>query len=129
MKSKKLWIGTIVMILVFGIMLAGCETEPDEPTYTIWTDTVSNSEYSSVFGSLSDGKYIRYEFTTSEWNSIKQSLTNEGKYNWTESEIKKWFIGRGFGNSEANKETSWLMTINHGFIASRDGSLVDMILK
>jgi hypothetical protein len=129
MKSKKLWAGILVLILVFAIMLAGCETEPDEPTYTVWTDTVSYSEYYSAFGSLNDGYYIRYELTTSDWNSIKPSLTNEGKYNWTESEIKKYFIGRGFGNSEATKETSWLMTINHGFIASRSGSLVYMILK
>jgi len=125
MKQKKIWLG----ILALGIILTGCPQEPSEPTYTVWTDTISYSEYYSLFGSLNDGYYIRYELTSSEWNLIKPSLTNEGKYNWAESEIKKWFIGRGFGNSEANQETAWFMTISHGFIASRSGSLVYMILK
>jgi hypothetical protein len=78
---------------------------------------------------MGDGYYFRYEFIPSEWDLLKDSLTNEGKYKWTESEIYKWFIGRGFGNSEATQETSWLMTISHGFLASRSGSLVYMILK
>jgi hypothetical protein len=78
---------------------------------------------------LNDGYYIRYEFTSSQWNTISPSLTNEDKHNWTESEIKKWFVGRGFGNSEANQEIAWLMTINHGFIASRTGSIVYMLVK
>ena len=116
-------------MLVLGIMLTGCKMEPDEQTYTIWTDLTSYSEYYSAFGSLGDGYYVRYEFTSSEWNTISPSLTNEGKNNWTESQIKNWFIGRGFGNSEANQETAWLITINHGFIASRSGSIVYMILK
>ncbi|MCL1931416.1 MAG: hypothetical protein FWF55_06335 [Treponema sp.] len=127
MKQKKIWLA----MLALGIILTGCPQEPSDPTYTVWTDTVSHSEFSSAFGglTLNNGMYIRYELTSSEWNSIKPSLTDEGKYNWTESEINKWFIGRGFGNSEANRETAWLMTISHGFIASRSGSLVYMLLK
>jgi hypothetical protein len=128
MKIWKQW--TFVVIIAFlGIMLTGCDLEPDEPTYTIWTDSISYSEYYSVFGALTDGYYIRYEFTSSDWNEISPSLTDEGKYNWTENEIKKWFIGRGFGDNEANRETAWLMTINHGFIASRSGLRVELLLK
>ena len=128
MKIWKQWT-LLVIIAFFGILLLGCETEPNDPTYTVWTDLVSYSEYSSLFGSLTDGYYIRYEFTSSEWNSISPSLTNEGKHNWTEGQIKDWFIGRGFGNSEANQEVAWLKTIGHGFIASRSGSIVYMLLK
>jgi hypothetical protein len=128
MKNWKQW--TLVAIIAFlGIILTGCDLEPDEPTYTVWTDLTSYSEFSSVFGTLGDGYYFRYEFTSAEWNTMSKSLTNEGKHNWTESDIKNWFIGRGFGNSEANREVAWLKTINHGFIASRSGSIVYMILK
>jgi hypothetical protein len=128
MKNWKQW--TIVAIITFFcIALIGCKTEPEEPRYTVWTDSVSYAEYSSAFGTLNDGYYIHYEFSSSEWDKISQSATDEGKHNWTESEINKWFIGRGFGDSEANRETAWLMTINHGFIASRSGSIVDMLLK
>jgi len=129
MKSRKLWMGMLVMTQVFGMILIGCPAEPSEPTYTVWTDSISYSQFQSSFGTLNDGYYFRYEFTSSEWSTISSSLTNEGKHNWTENEIKNWFIGRGFGNSEANKETAWLMTINHGFIASRSGSIVYMLLK
>jgi hypothetical protein len=127
MKTWKQW-AFVAIIAFWCIILAGCDTDVD-PTYTVWTDVVSYSEYSSAFGSLGDGYYIHYELSSSEWNAISSSLTNEGKFNWTEGEINKWFTGRGFGNSEANRETSWLMTINHGFIASRRGSIVDMLLK
>jgi hypothetical protein len=128
MKNFKLG---IVIIIITLIIIIGCsDPEPEQdPTYTVWTDLITYTEYYNAFGSLSDGHYIRYEFTSSEWNSISPSLTSEGRNNWTESQIKNWFIGRGFINSEANQETAWLMTINHGFIASRSGSLVYMILK
>jgi len=129
MKNRKLWLGIPVVTLAFGIMLTGCP-EPSPPTYTVWTDLMSYTEFSTAFGTtLNDGYYLYVEFTSSEWNSISPSLTNEGKHNWTESEIKNWFIGRGFDNSLATQRTAWLMTIGHGFIASRSGSTVYLLLK
>jgi hypothetical protein len=129
MKNRKFWLGIILTILVFGIALVGCKTDTD-PTFTVWTDTVTYSEFTSAFQTtLNDGYYARVEFTGAQWNQISPTLTNEGKFIWTESQIKNWFIGRGFGNTEANRETAWLMSINHGFLASRTGSLVYMILK
>ena len=126
-KTSKFWL-VIVLAILIAFTFTGCEMEP-EPTYTVWTDVITYSEYQRVFGTLRDGYYIRYQFTSSEWNAISPSLTSEGRFNWTENQIKQWFIGRGFGNNEANQETAWLMTISHGFIASRTGSIVDMILK
>jgi hypothetical protein len=129
MKSRKLWIGMLVMTLVFGMMVIGCEEEPEEPeepTYTVWTDSVSYTEFSNVFGSLSDGYYRRMELTNSEFNQLQ--LTNEGKHQWTEGQIYNWFIGIGFDHSIANREKSWVITTTHGFLASRDISIVYMIL-
>jgi len=127
MKNKNFLLGILAIMLLFGIIFNSCETE--EPTYTVWTDSTSYSQFYNSFGTLNDGYYIRYEFTFSQWDTISSSLTNEGKHNWTENEIKSWFIGRGFGESEANREKAWLMTIDHGFIASRSGSIVYMLLK
>jgi hypothetical protein len=129
MKNKKLWTGILIITLVLGITLAGCKNEPDEPKYTVWTDTDTYVHFNGSFGALEDGYYLRYEFTSSEWSTISPSLTNEGKNNWKESEIKKYFIGRGFGDSEAQEATAWLITVKHGFIASRSGSVVYMIVK
>lgn len=119
----------MLMTPVIVIMFISCNIEPDEPTYTVWTDTVTYSQYYNVLGSLSDGYYVHYELTNALWTQLAPSLTDDGKHNWTESDINKWFIGRGFGNSEANRETAWLMTIDHGLIASRSGSMVYMLLK
>lgn len=73
--------------------------------------------------------YLRLEFNSSEWSQISSTLTNEGKHSWIKSQIKDWLLGRGFGDSESTKESAWLTTINHGFIASRTGSTVYYILK
>jgi hypothetical protein len=106
-------------------LLIGCKTEPDEPTYTVWTD----SGPASQIPSLNDGKYIRMELTNSEFNEMSSSLTNDYKHIWTEDQIYNWFIGRGFSYYEARQETAWLITIRYGFITSRSGSIVYMIVK
>ena len=68
---------------------------------------------------LDDGYFIRSEFSGSQWDLISPSLTDYGKNNLTENQIRNWFIGHGFGNTEANQVTSWLLTIDHGIIFSR----------
>jgi hypothetical protein len=125
MKIWKLWtfVAVVIVIAFFGIMLTGCDLEPDEPTYTVWTGSASQ------LPSLNDGKYVRLELTNSEFNQMSLSLTDDYKHIWTEDQIYNWFIGRGFGNYEARQETAWLITINHGLIASRSGSIVYMLVK
>jgi len=77
MKNFKLG---IVIIIVTLITITGC-SEP-EPTYTVWTDTVTYSEFTSLFGTtLNDGYYVRLEFTNAQWNQISPLLTSEGRYN------------------------------------------------
>jgi len=133
MKSKRLWIEILIMTLVFGIMLIGCQTEADEsrePTYTVWTDSDTYAQFQTDFGTtLDDGYYRHSELTNTQFNQILPGLTNEYKHVWTKSQLNDWFVGRGFGNTEAKQETAWLITINHGFIASRSGSIVYMLVK
>jgi hypothetical protein len=129
---KKLrFAGIIALIIVFtALSLTGCPTESDDPTYTVWTDVTTYTEFYNVFQTtLSDGYYVRIELPDAQWNQLSPSLTNEGKHNWTEDQLYNYFIGRGFGSTEANQQKSWLITIKHGFIASRTGSIVDLLLK
>jgi hypothetical protein len=130
--TKKIFLSvSLATMLVFGMLIVGCDngTIP-EATYTVWTDSGTYSEFTSAFQTtLNDGYYIHAEMSNSQFNQISASLTNEYKHVWTESQIYNWFIGRGFGNAEANQEKSWLITINHGFIASRSGSIVYMLIK
>ena len=69
------------------------------------------------------------EVSSDQWKEMSKSLTSEGRYRWSEEEIKKWLIGNGFGDSEARKESSWLTMVDHGFLVTRDGNLVYLILK
>jgi hypothetical protein len=117
-----------VLLFLFGLMFLSC-TNDNETSYLIWTDSMSYSEYSSSYGSLNDGYYVRKEYTVSEFNQIKPTLTNDNRKKWTEEQILNWFIGRGFGNDEANKEKAWLVTIDHGFVASRTGNVVYLLWK
>jgi hypothetical protein len=119
----------LVLIAILGLLFTGCSKKDTDTTYSIWTETISYSEYYDLFGALSDGYYVRVEFTDAEFNQMKPSLPNEYKYMWTEDQIANWFIGRGFSNSKANQEKAWLMTIKHGFIAGRSGNTVDLLLK
>jgi len=124
---RKVWLLGLVMAALWFV---GCKHEPEpDPTYTVWTDTDTSDAFQSVFGELKDGFYMRAELTNSLFNEIAPSLPNEDKHTWTENQIYDWFIGRGFGNAEANREKAWLLTINHGLIASRSGNIVYMIIK
>jgi hypothetical protein len=116
-------------LLAVVLFLAGCPQTTDDPTYTVWTDSVSYAEFSSQVGTLNDGYYVRAEMTNAQFSQMASSLTDEYRHDWTESQIYDWFIGRGFGSAEANQEKSWLVTINHGFIASRTGSVVYLLVK
>jgi hypothetical protein len=116
-----------VILFLFSITIISCKEPDSDPTYTIWTDTTTYSDFQDVFGELDDGWYLRFEIKN--WDEVSPTLPNEEKKKWTEDQINKWFIGRGFGNYEANKETAWLITIDHGFLASRSGSIVYMLIK
>jgi len=85
MKGKKFLLG--ILILAFGIMLTGCPQDVDT-TYTVWTDSTTYTEFVSAFqATLDDGYYKRVEITTSQFSQISPSLTDEGKHNWTESQL------------------------------------------
>ena len=125
--KRKILLFTIFMTI--AIAFVGCKTNGDE-TYTVWTDIGTYSEFQTSFGTtLNDGEYLRLEFTSTQWNQISASTTNEGRHSWTKAQIKDWFLGRGFGDNEATRESSWITTIHHGFIASRTGNTVYLILK
>jgi hypothetical protein len=120
------------MALAFGIMLTGCSPSTSgsaSHTYTVWTYSVSYSQFYSQFGALNDGWYRRIEIFNSEFSQMSPSLPKEYKHVWTESQLYDWFIGRDFTSTDANKAKVWLVTMNHALIASRSGSTVYMLIK
>ena len=133
-------------IFFVAIFLVGCQnsseagthttwtdTAPMEKTYAVWTDISTAYDFQQTFGTtLYDGKYITMELLNSQFSTISQILENEAaefKHNWTEEELQKYFVGRGFDSQTASKTVAWLVTVNHGFVASRTGNIVYYILK
>lgn len=124
---KKLFPLFILLVTLFVSTSCSMNTEP---TWTVYTDIGTYSEFKQAFGTtLDDGYYVRLEFSSSEWDAIKSSLPDECKHQWAKDQIVDWFIGRGFGNIEAEQEVAYLTTINHGLVVSRSGSTVYMIVK
>ena len=131
--KRKIILGSVVfMILTCFLGCSNPSNIPTEETYTIWTGSAPYSVVQAEGLTLDDGYYWRCEVTKSQWNELYSSFlveNDEDRHYWTKVQIKDYLIGRGFGNSEATKESAWLTTINHGFIIDREGSMVHMIIK
>lgn len=124
--KRLIFLFTSVILLVTTTFFQSCSDEK----YTVWTGTENYSEFHTLTQvTINDGYYIRLELTESQWDEISKQLSKKERNRWDEKTIKKWFISNGFGESEATKESSWLALINHGFVVTRDGNLVYMILK
>lgn len=129
MKRTVFTILALVSLLLVTMVMPSCKDKGEE-TYTVWTDTETYSDFQRDFQTtLNDGYYVRVELTREQWEQIGPNLGSEGRHKWDEATIKKWLISNGFGESEANKESSWFALIDHGFLATRTGNLVYLILK
>lgn len=123
-------------LLFFGIffvaaILLGCQNN-SELSYTVWTDVSSYSDYEKMFNdTLYDGYYKYLEFSNEQFSQMESILAaqNDYRHNWTEEELQKYFVGRGFDSKTASETVAWLVTVNHGFVASRSGDIVYYILK
>lgn len=118
---------TFVLLIVAALSFQSCS---NDGKMTVWTETDTYAEFQAAFDTdLNDGYYIRWELTEDQWKQVTKNLSSQGKHRWNEEEIRTWLIGNGFGQTEATKESSWLTMVNHGFLVTRDGNLVYMILK
>lgn len=130
--KRKIMLLTITVFLLTVIGCSNPSTIPTEETYTVWAGSAPYSVVQAEGLTLDDGYYWYVEITKSQWNEYYSSLVEDGneyRHSWTKAQIKDYLIGRGFGNSEATKRSTWLTTIEHGFIVVREGSMVHMILK
>lgn len=128
---KNLFKVGIVACLMAAFTFSGCSKDEEE-TYTVYTDSEFYSEFKADAGDiLDDGEYINVELTTKEWNDMIDDVDNpsEYKHNWTEDQINNWLVGRGFDKPTATKVTSWLITVKHGMVFVRDGSMIYFIIK
>ena len=125
---------TKLLLFVFSILLfASCE---GEGKYTVWTGEMDYYAFQSQIGinfELYDGNYIRTEISKEQWESAIEPMLLEDadndRHRWKKEKIYDWLIGRGFGSEEARKESSWITTVNHGMILSRDKNKIHVLFK
>jgi hypothetical protein len=101
-------------------------------TYTVWTRTLSYSEYSAgIFSGflIDSGEYTSAELDLSNWNITSSFRDSSSRQSWTESQIKNYLVDNGFRNDLATERAKWLISKAHGFIADRTGSIVHVIIK
>lgn len=128
MKTKIVFLG----IFFIAIFLFGCKNAVDEEKYVVWTDSSSYSDFKEELGATIDDGYHKYfEIDNKTFLQMMQNMENEAEYKHerTESQIQKYFLGRGFDSETAEKRAAWLVTVNHGAVFSRNGNVVYVILK
>jgi hypothetical protein len=101
MANKKIWLGMLVMVLVFGLTVVACEEEEEDPIPPGAAQSISGTATADSFGRVSFSFYrdhdgaLSCDFTTDlsapnnaftlgndEWKDIS-SLTPNQKVKWT----------------------------------------------
>jgi hypothetical protein len=130
-RSVRLWLGTLVLALIFGIMLTGCPQPTggsgSDPTYSVWTRR-GNATDAPTF---QDGYYYTRVLTDNEFNTEVNTpfYQNAAKHNWTESDLTSYFTGLGFSNDAVNDVMTKIINNRHIEIGSREGAYIDWLLK
>jgi hypothetical protein len=128
MENKKFWLGILVMVLVFGSMLIGCQTDPEpEPTYTVYTRTGNASDIPD----LQNYYYRTRIYSDAQFNSQVSSAfyQNASKNNLTESEIYACLIGMDFSENTANELKKEIISNKHFEVGYRLGDYIHWLLK
>lgn len=122
---KKLYILLLTIASFFTVI--SCQFN-SEPKYTVWTDTDYYSEYQDTF-QLYNHEYQWVELSSSEWHSLLAYLPSEAQHQWTKNQMKNWLIEQGFSKDTADKESLWLVDIDHGIIIYRNDPNFSIIIK
>ena len=76
-----------------------------------------------------DNGYDIQEFDAAQWNNISKSLTDNGKFMWTEDRITTWLLDNGFSKEQTPEIVQRITTIEHGILIFRTGDAVDYLIK
>ena len=103
MTNKRFWLGILVLVLVFGITVAGCKEEPPETkTYYYEAYRITMAQYNTFNSAVSGGQ----TYTFSQIQGFRQTLRSyngmfiESNSGISESELKTFANQQGLGGSE-----------------------------
>lgn len=130
----------LIVGMIMLLSLSACNTpagnntqKPEEKKYTIWRDETTYAQYQKVFVgegyALKDGYTHWFEFDVATWKALSNRLGDNGKYIWTESQVKDWIKNNGLKDETVAKISEWLAKVEHGLIASRTGNNVNLLIK
>jgi len=127
MKRNKSVFAVLAVALFFALVFTGCE-EPEE-TYTVWTGTMTYSAFQAEFGGEITNNYIASQPLTFAKRDSGVLALNGQEFEWTEEEIKNYFISWDIPDEQVSTMTSKLINFEYGFIALREGNNVHVIIK
>jgi len=136
MKNKKFLLGILVMVLVFGITVVGCDdgTTGDEKTYYYEAFQITKVQYDGFMSTTTPG----YTYTNSQLKGFRQTLRNyngtfvESNTGVTESELRNFLIQRGTSPSEYTELKNSLDSVGNlilFFNATSSSNMVWMYLE
>jgi len=126
---KRFSLVLLALAFVLGLALVGCKGD-SEPTYTVWATTMPYTTFTAMYGAtMNDNSYFQAELSTADFNQYKSFLQDSWKHDWTENQIYTWFLESTFTQAGSRTLATWLITVDHGSIALRRGSLVYAIAK
>jgi len=132
-RNVKLNLSVLVLVLFFSLAFTGCE-EPEE-IYTVWTASITYSQFQTIFGSqanINDNGIAAagYVITDGRNGRAAQLLSAGGqKKDMTEIEISNHITTWGVTKNQADEFTGYFTSYDHGYVATRSGTSVKVIMK
>ena len=113
MASKRIWLGMLVMVLIFGMTAVGCEDDPlenklpDDPVFTLYGTSYADSNPSGIRVLINGGNATQYAIYYSE-----TSTRNGGQYENAYA-VDGWAATYWFTNLTPNKTYYfWVRAMN-----------------
>ena len=119
-------------LLAVLMTLAACNNpvNPEPKKYTVWITRLTYNQFKDAFKmEFKDNGYDIQEFDAAQWNNISKSLTDNGKFMWTEDRITTWLLDNGFSKEQTPEIVQRITTIEHGILIFRTGDAVDYVIK
>ena len=119
MKNDKRLMLLLIVMLVFGFMLTGCE--PQEDTYEVWVKTFNvmpDSPTDPFFG-ISHNEFKALSQTKAEFEWEREHNFKGSPYIWNKNGMVGYLVEKGFSEEIANNAADFFLKYEHAIFGIR----------
>ena len=129
MKKNCFTLFALVTLCVSTLVFNSCMFNQEE-TYTVYTKTMLYPQFIITYGVyLEENCYYNWALSNNQFEAYSDITIGENEHNWSEDDIKDWYISHDFTKSQAESLTDWIISVNHGILLLRSQDIVYCILK